>query len=808
MGKKVILFIFGGVLIFTSSLFGLTLKQSVIDTLNSNPIVKERLRNYRATREDLKIAESEYYPKVDFRAIAGYNSAGKLYNHVRDIDYTNYETALTLTQNIFNGFGTMYKVDYEEARILAAAYHYVEKSNDIAFRMVNSYIKVLKEKDLVSIARENIKIVETIYNKVQDLYKSGLTAESEVKKIKSALSLARSNLTVAENNLLDKEYSIRKVLGRMPNINDMKTPNLDNLSLPKTLEKAASYAITHNPSLLVSKYNIKSAQALMKHKKKNFYPKIDLEVEQRYNDSHIDTNGFDQPDDRFRARIILNYNFYNGGADSADLQKSVSKINQEVEIQRDLKRQVIEGMDLSWSAYTMINKQLKDLKDYNKYSQETLKLYELEYDLGRRTLLDLLSAQNDLISSRKHIVQAKYDYIFAKYRILDAMGIMVETILGDNSSLTKPVNLYINKKADKAVDLIPVKLDNDNDKITDSRDLCDDSLKQNNIMTYGCKNTKKYKEIIRFNALRFKNSKLMDSNKSKIATIASTIKKYIKNREDIYISVIGHTDEPTDNANEKSIKSDTYASKLENSFRYKLSTGKSFELSRKYALEVKNRLVKSGIDKKLIHIASEGGFNKAYTDTTLKGRELSNRAMVTMYVKNPKEKDSDNDGVVNSKDKCKNTPRGIQVDLYGCALDSDKDGVADYLDKCPNTPKGFKVNSDGCPVMKRLGLKFDTSKYSISDDSYGKIVEFANFLKLNPKYKVKIVGYTDTIGSAISNLKLSQKRAKSVEKALIKNGINPSRISSKGMGEKNPIGNNFVKAGRKLNRRIEAELYY
>ncbi len=807
MGKKFFL-LFTSVLVFSSTLFGLTLKQSVVDTLNNNPIVKEMLRNYRATREDLKIAESEYYPKVDFRAVAGYNSAGKLYDHVRDIDYTNYETALTLTQNIFNGFGTMHKVDYEEARILAAAYHYVEKSNDIAFRMANSYIEVLKEKDLVSIAKENIKIVDTIYNKVQDLYKSGLTAESEVKKIKSALSLARSNLTVAENNLLDKEYAMRKVLGRMPDINSMKTPNLNEVVLPKSLEKAASYAITHNPSLLVSKYNIKSAEALMKHKKKNFYPKIDLEVEQRYNDSHIDTNGFDQPDDRFRARIIFHYNFYNGGADSADLQKSVSKINQEVEIKRDLKRQVIEGMDLSWSAYTMIKKQLKDLKDYNKYSQETLKLYEQEYDLGRRTLLDLLSAQNDLISSRKHIVQAKYDYIFAKYRILDAMGTMVETILGDDSSLTKPVNLYTNKKADKKIDMLPVKLDADNDNITDNRDICNDSLKQNNIMPYGCKDTKKYKEIVRFNALKFQNSYLMDTNNSKISKIESTIKKYLKNGEDIYITVIGHTDEPTDNANEKSIKSDTYASKLEDSFRYKLSTSKSFELSKKYALEVKNRLVKSGIDKNLIHVAYEGGFDKGYTDATLKGREFSNRAMVTIYVKKPKEKDSDNDGIIDSKDKCKNTPKDIKVNSYGCAIDSDRDGVADYLDKCLNTPRGFKVNSDGCPVMKRLGLNFAPDKYSINDESYAKISEFANFLKKYPKYKVKIVGYTDSIGTAVSNLKLSKKRAKSVKKALIKSGINPSRITSVGMGEKNPIGDNFVKAGRKLNRRIEAELYY
>jgi len=72
--------------IFSSSLFSLTLQESVMEVLNTNPIVQERLKNYRATQQDLNIAESEYYPKVDFRAVAGTNHAGNLYNHVRNID--------------------------------------------------------------------------------------------------------------------------------------------------------------------------------------------------------------------------------------------------------------------------------------------------------------------------------------------------------------------------------------------------------------------------------------------------------------------------------------------------------------------------------------------------------------------------------------------------------------------------------------------------------------------------------------------------------------------------------------------------
>ncbi len=109
--------------IFSASAFGLTLKESVIEVLNTNPVVQERLKNYRATQQDLNIAESEYYPTIDLRATAGTNSAGNLYDHVQNVNYTNYETSLQLTQNLFDGFGTMYKVDYQQARILAAAYN-------------------------------------------------------------------------------------------------------------------------------------------------------------------------------------------------------------------------------------------------------------------------------------------------------------------------------------------------------------------------------------------------------------------------------------------------------------------------------------------------------------------------------------------------------------------------------------------------------------------------------------------------------------------------------------------------------------
>jgi len=266
--------------------------------------------------------------------------------------------------------------------------------------------------------------------------------------------------------------------------------------MPESIERAAMYSIEHNPSLLVSRYNIKGAQALYKQRKKDYYPTVDLEVSQFYNDNDdsrdlttrtLNRNGYDSIDDRFRARLVLNYNLFRGGADKANIQKHLSKINQEIEIKRDLKRQVIEGLDLSWNAYKMIGEQLKDLREYSQYSEETLTLYEEEYDLGRRSLLDLLASQNDVINSRSQIISAEYDLLFAKYRILDAMGLLVSAIAGDTKEFTSKVNLYSDDEALEILDTLPVKLDVDNDNIADNLDLCDNSLLENNIMPYGCK---------------------------------------------------------------------------------------------------------------------------------------------------------------------------------------------------------------------------------------------------------------------------------------------------------------------------------
>jgi len=163
--------------------------------------------------------------------------------------------------------------------------------------------------------------------------------------------------------------------------------------------------------------------------------------------------------------------------------------------------------------------------------------------------------------------------------------------------------------------------------------------------------------------------------------------------------------------------------------------------------------------------------------------------------------DTDGDGVYDYEDECPGTPKGVKVRRNGCPYDSDGDGVLNADDQCPNTPKGAKVNKLGCWVLS--GVLFDTGKWSIKSAMVSELDNVVTVLKNNPEVKVEIQGHTDNVGKKSYNQKLSENRAKAVMEYLLKEGIEPNRLSSTGFGFSRPTANNDTPEGRAMNRRVE-----
>lgn len=134
--------------------------------------------------------------------------------------------------------------------------------------------------------------------------------------------------------------------------------------------------------------------------------------------------------------------------------------------------------------------------------------------------------------------------------------------------------------------------------------------------------------------------------------------------------------------------------------------------------------------------------------------------------------------------------------------DSDGDGVMDDKDQCPGTPRGVKVDERGCWVIKGLRFAFDSSK--IEPQYYTELNDVAARLKtVGPDIKVRIDGYTDSVGTDTYNQSLSQRRADAVKDYLVKQGVPAAQLTTKGFGEANPAYPNETADGRAGNRRVE-----
>jgi len=812
--------------IFTSVLFSDILYKDIQEVLKTNPIVKERLKNFQASQQDLNIANSQYYPTLDLRLITSYNRAGDdnqaiLHHDIAKSQYETYESSLTFTQNLFNGFSTKNKVDYQKSKSLVAAYKYIEKANEMAFRMTEVYIKVLKTQALLDTARQNVQINQSIYSRVKELSDAGLTATSEVKKIHSSLSLARSKLTVANNSASEAQYNYRRILGRMPEVNTMQIPDF-KMQIPATIEETALFAIKHNPSLLVGQYNIKSAEALYRQNHKGYYPKLDFEVSKTYNDVFPNDNGFTAPDDRLTARLVLTYNLFHGGLDKANIQKNKSKINQEIDLKQDIKRKVVEDLDIAWTFYNMTVKQLKQLKDYSSYAEETMVLYKEEYNLGRRTLLDLLTAQNDVINSREQIIRTQYNKLLAKYRILDAMGLLISTVIGSANDYTSKVNLVSNTYNAKKV--LNIDSDYDHDNVVNDLDLCDNSKKDAKVKVWGCKPV-----VLDEDRDGVSDAKDRCPSTSVGVEVSADGCEYDSDGD----GVVNSKDECPETASDKNVSIngcviDLYDTRdivfnidkeEEETFLPPLAKDSLMVFYKKNSFNVSdnsrekiNQFTRFLKDNKRYDVILIG--HAYHEGNKLNMQHLSEKRakdVALMLIKNGIDKirlsydgvgDSEPIAFSRNDDKETSLNRRVKATL----IDVNSGNVKEVTQINNNNVTDNKRLVEEEIVPYTLDIKFAQNSFKLPKTSNKEMKKLASFLKENSAYHVEVIGHTSNIGEASANKWLSKTRAKYVTLDLIKRGISKKRLTYKGVGDTEPIAFGTSEKDLALNRRIEIKL--
>jgi adhesin transport system outer membrane protein len=401
----------------------ITINEAIEDAIIHNPEFRQEVKTFRTRQAEVETAEGRYYPTIDLNAGIGYEEVNRPGINNEGDGLTRRETSIKLTQNLFEGFGTENEVYRQKYRLDSASFTAHAAANTVALKMATAYVNLIREKEILLLAEDNLDTHNSILQQIHKRYKAGISNQVEVDQAKARLALAQSSLGSTQNSYFDAFAKFQRVLGRKPD-NALVKPKF-TFNLPKTLEQATRTALINHPTLRSANADVADARAQYDSSNQNYYPTIDLEIEKTFDDN---LSGVEGRNEYLQAMIRLKYNLYNGGRDSDNKERTVAEYHRSSEIRNNSRRQVIENLRFAWNARDFISEQIEFQNQHIKLTYETLTGYRKQFSLGRRSLLDLLNTESEHISATRTLINSKADLLIAKYRILSSTGNLIDEL--------------------------------------------------------------------------------------------------------------------------------------------------------------------------------------------------------------------------------------------------------------------------------------------------------------------------------------------------------------------------------------------
>ncbi|WP_297833626.1 TolC family outer membrane protein [Pseudomonas sp.] len=400
----------------------MSMTQAVQSTIEYHPEVHANLNSRLAAGEDVKIAKGGYLPTVDL--IAGYGREGTDSPTTRAITGNNNKETLNYTQSelrlrqmLFDGFNTPNEVRRTESVVNSRAYYVQGVSEDVALRAIEVYLEVLKRRELLTLAKNNLQAHLRINDQIGLRSSRGLGTNADRDQSKARRALAEDNFYTAQVDLADAEANFFSAVGRMPD--ELETPATIMGQVPANLVDARQSMLANNPYLKSAQSDVASAESQYEVAKSPFYPRFDAELATGANNNLQGEPGYDN---EWRAAVVMNYNLFNGNRDKARMQGDAYRVNQSMDIRNNALRTLNENLSLAWNAMNNAHIQAPIAREYAETTTKVRAAYQDQFGLGQRTLLDLLDSENELFNAARRYTEVRYTEEFSMYRVLATTG--------------------------------------------------------------------------------------------------------------------------------------------------------------------------------------------------------------------------------------------------------------------------------------------------------------------------------------------------------------------------------------------------
>lgn len=400
-----------------------TYGQALELALENNPALARTYFDFAASRERIAVVSGELRPSLDVRAVRGREDRSSPINDFGR--YNRSDVQFTATQLLFDGFQTQDRVkaaDFEARRDLQG---HIRASENAALEVTQAYLEVALYQRLKDFADQNYYVHQQVADRIAKRVSSGVSAGVDYEQVKARLALAESNVFTEAANLHDTKAELQRITGELVYVENLPLPLLPPQLLGNTRSAVLRVALDRSPRVREATENMLAVSAERDSSRGSFFPRIDL----RYrNEQSSNIEGLLGDFDTEAVELVFNFNFYRGGTDEARRRESNQRYYSAMEARKqacwDTRREVL----VAYNDAQVLERQIEFLSTQLASQRLARIAYEDEFNLGSRSLLDLLDSQNELFDTQRALVRAETDLIAARAKALAEAGSLLSAL--------------------------------------------------------------------------------------------------------------------------------------------------------------------------------------------------------------------------------------------------------------------------------------------------------------------------------------------------------------------------------------------
>jgi adhesin transport system outer membrane protein len=398
--------------------------QSVQKAIEGNPEVAAKFNAFRASNDEIGVASGNWLPHLDASGAVGRRAYDLSVGAPANPRFNEGGVRVELSQLLWDGLATHYEVERLGHAKLERYFEFLDATEQFGLEAAKAYYDVVRYRKLVALAEDNYIQHKVSFDQVQSRVSAGVGRGVDLEQVVARVALAESNLVTERANLHDVTERYVRIVGSVPPAENVSAVSMVQ-QLPATEAEAMRLAAVQSPAVAGAVENLRAARAAVAGRKSPYQPRLEARV-RGATGHNLDGVLYEKHDTT--AEIALTWNIFNGGSDSARERQYASLLTQAENLRDKACVDARQTISIAFNDVRKLNEQLGYL-DRNVVSiQKARDAYRQQFDIGQRSLLDLLNSENELYTAKRSYVVAEEDLATAIVRAYAGMGTLVTSL--------------------------------------------------------------------------------------------------------------------------------------------------------------------------------------------------------------------------------------------------------------------------------------------------------------------------------------------------------------------------------------------